>query len=236
MEQYHENNPDKVIVVHCTHGYNRTGLIVCSYLCKYQGMTLNDAVVHFKKHRPNVPSIPYHEPRAFIVARLFSSSSPFSTSKCLPKTRVSTTPINDVSFDFAFVCLFDGEAFGSSSERILLSSVPFVWNHVNSDSTPWNPSFLNVNAFLFIRCSALSRAFSSESESVNERRKGICAFENSGGWFFWRSGSISFKQNITSGLQFSSVMSFIMHSRMVGENDSVKTFSRSGSLSSSLCR
>ena len=73
MQQFHENNPEKVIVVHCTHGFNRTGLIVCSYLCKYHGMTVDEAVTHFKKRRPNVRPLWFSKSRAFTVARSFSS-------------------------------------------------------------------------------------------------------------------------------------------------------------------
>lgn len=47
-------NPDKVCVVHCTHGYNRTGLIVCAYLHQYENMSLNDAVALFKARREYV--------------------------------------------------------------------------------------------------------------------------------------------------------------------------------------
>ena len=47
-------NEDQVCVIHCTHGFNRTGLVVCSYYCEYLGMTIDEAFAHFKKHRPNV--------------------------------------------------------------------------------------------------------------------------------------------------------------------------------------
>lgn len=47
-------NEDKLCVIHCTHGFNRTGLVVCSYYCEYLGMTIDEAFDHFKKHRPNV--------------------------------------------------------------------------------------------------------------------------------------------------------------------------------------
>lgn len=50
----HIDQQDGICVVHCTHGYNRTGLIVCAYLTEYCGLSLNDAVKLFKEKRPSV--------------------------------------------------------------------------------------------------------------------------------------------------------------------------------------
>lgn len=54
IHEFVSMHPDEVCVVHCTHGYNRTGLIVCTYLNEYCGYSLNDAVALFKEKRPNV--------------------------------------------------------------------------------------------------------------------------------------------------------------------------------------
>ena len=56
MHSFIANNPEKLCVVHCTHGYNRTGLIVCTYLHEYENMSLNEAVSLFRSRRSYVPS------------------------------------------------------------------------------------------------------------------------------------------------------------------------------------
>lgn len=59
MNDFLKTHPEHLCVIHCTHGYNRTGLIVCAYLNEYCGMSLNEAVALFKKKRPHVE--PLHE-------------------------------------------------------------------------------------------------------------------------------------------------------------------------------
>ena len=58
MHSFIANNPEKLCVVHCTHGYNRTGLIVCTYFHEYDNMSLNEAVSLFRSRRSYVPSRP----------------------------------------------------------------------------------------------------------------------------------------------------------------------------------
>lgn len=60
IHDFLSTHEDKLCVVHCTHGYNRTGLIVCTYLNEYCGMTLNDAVSLFKEARPPVFMVTIH--------------------------------------------------------------------------------------------------------------------------------------------------------------------------------
>jgi mRNA-capping enzyme len=43
----------KVIGIHCTHGYNRTGFIIVSYLIKVRGVVLQQAVDIFQRCRPS---------------------------------------------------------------------------------------------------------------------------------------------------------------------------------------
>ncbi|CAF4407791.1 unnamed protein product, partial [Adineta steineri] len=31
-------NPDEIIGIHCTHGFNRTGFLICAYLCRVDDM------------------------------------------------------------------------------------------------------------------------------------------------------------------------------------------------------
>lgn len=45
-------NPRKLIAVHCTHGFNRTGFMICSYLCREREWALDAAVAHFATCRP----------------------------------------------------------------------------------------------------------------------------------------------------------------------------------------
>lgn len=45
-------NPQKVIAVHCTHGFNRTGFMICCYLCSERDWAIDAAVSHFATKRP----------------------------------------------------------------------------------------------------------------------------------------------------------------------------------------
>eukprot|EP01060_Flectonema_neradi_P009479 TRINITY_DN16744_c0_g1_i1.p1 TRINITY_DN16744_c0_g1~~TRINITY_DN16744_c0_g1_i1.p1 ORF type:complete len:386 (+),score=37.35 TRINITY_DN16744_c0_g1_i1:116-1273(+) len=44
-------NPDDLIIVHCTHGYNRTGYMICSYMCDKMKMSPADSIEAFRTHR-----------------------------------------------------------------------------------------------------------------------------------------------------------------------------------------
>jgi mRNA-capping enzyme len=44
--------PDVRVVVHCTHGINRTGFVVAIALCRLHGMSLVDALAEFGRVRP----------------------------------------------------------------------------------------------------------------------------------------------------------------------------------------
>ncbi|XP_066276954.1 RNA/RNP complex-1-interacting phosphatase homolog isoform X2 [Branchiostoma lanceolatum] len=46
-----ETNDDSLIGVHCTHGVNRTGYLVCRYLIDYKGFTAEKAIAAFNKAR-----------------------------------------------------------------------------------------------------------------------------------------------------------------------------------------
>jgi len=45
-------NPGRAIVVHCTHGCNRTGFMICYYLCSERDWSIDAAVAHFMAKRP----------------------------------------------------------------------------------------------------------------------------------------------------------------------------------------
>lgn len=44
-------NPNSMIAVHCTHGFNRTGFVIVSYLVDVLGMSLDEALTEFSDKR-----------------------------------------------------------------------------------------------------------------------------------------------------------------------------------------
>lgn len=46
------NNPLKVIAVHCTHGFNRTGFLIVSYLVERMDCGVEVALAEFTRNRP----------------------------------------------------------------------------------------------------------------------------------------------------------------------------------------
>uniref|UniRef100_A0A914I8X6 mRNA guanylyltransferase n=1 Tax=Globodera rostochiensis TaxID=31243 RepID=A0A914I8X6_GLORO len=53
IERFVGKNSDDVIVVHCTHGFNRTGFLISAYLYEKCGMSIEMAVREFAECRPN---------------------------------------------------------------------------------------------------------------------------------------------------------------------------------------
>jgi len=53
MVDFEKENRDnkKIVLVHCTHGINRAGFLICSYLIKVKGIDPNCAVESFEKAR-----------------------------------------------------------------------------------------------------------------------------------------------------------------------------------------
>ncbi|CAG0895731.1 unnamed protein product [Darwinula stevensoni] len=47
-----KQNPQKIVVVHCTHGFNRTGFFICCYLVEKCDFDVGKAVADFAKARP----------------------------------------------------------------------------------------------------------------------------------------------------------------------------------------
>uniref|UniRef100_A0AC35TXA8 mRNA-capping enzyme mRNA 5'-triphosphate monophosphatase mRNA guanylyltransferase n=1 Tax=Rhabditophanes sp. KR3021 TaxID=114890 RepID=A0AC35TXA8_9BILA len=50
---FFENNPGKLIGVHCTHGFNRTGFLIAAYLMEQDSFSSDTAVNVFTNARPN---------------------------------------------------------------------------------------------------------------------------------------------------------------------------------------
>ncbi|KAL3093071.1 hypothetical protein niasHT_022521 [Heterodera trifolii] len=53
IDRFVTKNPDDVIVVHCTHGFNRTGFLISAYLYEKCDMSIEMAVREFAECRPN---------------------------------------------------------------------------------------------------------------------------------------------------------------------------------------
>lgn len=51
-EKYMEDHPDDIIGVHCTHGFNRSGYLICAFLCSVWDWDIHAALSHFAKFRP----------------------------------------------------------------------------------------------------------------------------------------------------------------------------------------
>ncbi|XP_058982231.1 RNA/RNP complex-1-interacting phosphatase isoform X2 [Musca domestica] len=53
VKEFLQNNPDndKLIGVHCTHGVNRTGFLICNYMVSEMSIAPNDAIEKFAKAR-----------------------------------------------------------------------------------------------------------------------------------------------------------------------------------------
>lgn len=52
VKQFSQEKPEKDIIVHCHYGYNRTGLMICSYLIENEHVTVQEAIKRFKVARP----------------------------------------------------------------------------------------------------------------------------------------------------------------------------------------
>uniref|UniRef100_A0A1I7RSI2 mRNA-capping enzyme n=1 Tax=Bursaphelenchus xylophilus TaxID=6326 RepID=A0A1I7RSI2_BURXY len=53
VKKFRDTNEDDLIVIHCTHGFNRTGFLICAYLVDECGDDIAIAVQEFAKARPD---------------------------------------------------------------------------------------------------------------------------------------------------------------------------------------
>jgi mRNA-capping enzyme len=51
VQAFVQKNPNDLIAVHCTHGFNRTGFLICSFLCQIDSWDINAAVAEFSRAR-----------------------------------------------------------------------------------------------------------------------------------------------------------------------------------------
>lgn len=52
VDHFIANRPLEIIGVHCTHGFNRTGFLICSYLIAKQDCSVESALAQFSAVRP----------------------------------------------------------------------------------------------------------------------------------------------------------------------------------------
>lgn len=52
VEKFVRTNPNEIIGVHCTHGFNRTGFLICSYLVEELDYSVDMAISMFARARP----------------------------------------------------------------------------------------------------------------------------------------------------------------------------------------
>ncbi|XP_040839690.1 mRNA-capping enzyme isoform X2 [Ochotona curzoniae] len=51
-ERFHDRTPPELIGVHCTHGFNRTGFLICAFLVEKMDWSIEAAVATFAQARP----------------------------------------------------------------------------------------------------------------------------------------------------------------------------------------
>ena len=51
IDNFRVENPDAFIGIHCTHGFNRTGFIICSYMVERCNWYVGDAIAAFAAAR-----------------------------------------------------------------------------------------------------------------------------------------------------------------------------------------
>jgi len=51
-QEFWSRKPDEHIAIHCAYGFNRTGFVLCSYLCQALGLSVEEALETFAAARP----------------------------------------------------------------------------------------------------------------------------------------------------------------------------------------
>lgn len=52
VENFVRQHPNEIIGIHCTHGFNRTGFLICAYLVEKLDFSIDMAVALFAQCRP----------------------------------------------------------------------------------------------------------------------------------------------------------------------------------------
>ena len=91
VDEFNSVNPDKLIGVHCTHGLNRTGFMICKYLILRKGINPAEALALFQNARG-------HEiERDVYVKAILESSWPVSRGHKMHGIAPRQHPINPES-------------------------------------------------------------------------------------------------------------------------------------------
>ncbi|EFJ45861.1 hypothetical protein VOLCADRAFT_118228 [Volvox carteri f. nagariensis] len=138
---HHMNTRDKYILLHCTHGFNRTGYVVVAALMRLRYLTVKRAVIRFAQSRPpgiykdgylNDLFTYYHEERpprqqaywgqfCFLYTLSMAAPSLVHVPKLSPTPPVPSWKGNDNAEDAADAANEDqeGEVKGSAAEALL---------------------------------------------------------------------------------------------------------------------
>jgi hypothetical protein len=65
--EFWRRKPNSYIAIHCAYGFNRTGFILCSYLCQVLGMSVDEALEAFATARP--PGVRHINFKSELIAR-----------------------------------------------------------------------------------------------------------------------------------------------------------------------
>lgn len=107
-EQYMEQFPDDIIGVHCTHGFNRSGYLICAFLTSVMDWDVNAALLQFRQFRP--PGI-YKQEYINQLCKIYASpddATPPPTAPDLPEWCYDDVDVRDD----------DGFANSSSSNSV----------------------------------------------------------------------------------------------------------------------
>uniref|UniRef100_A0AC34FAQ2 Tyrosine specific protein phosphatases domain-containing protein n=1 Tax=Panagrolaimus sp. ES5 TaxID=591445 RepID=A0AC34FAQ2_9BILA len=83
VEEYFSREKNKIIGVHCCHGINRTGFLICAYMVERMGFALDEAVTLFERSRGHQieTSVGKLEELKHFLAQTNNSKSPPSDEK-----------------------------------------------------------------------------------------------------------------------------------------------------------
>ncbi|MEN2499259.1 MAG: hypothetical protein MHMPM18_003484 [Marteilia pararefringens] len=146
--EFFDENPGRLIAVHCTHGFNRTGFMIISYLVLVENLTLNAAYSLFKLSRqPGIYKSTYIRELNCRFRHTFTQSCDYNRTKLNCEVRVTE------------MCQPDWVDENSSVENSTMSDDGDEFVSVNKNSN--SKSLLNVTS---ITC----------SETIFEIRSSIC--------------------------------------------------------------
>ena len=79
--EFIDKNPNDLIAVHCTHGFNRTGFLICSFLVEVEDWSIEMAIQSFATSRP--PGI-YKQDYLNELIRRYDEGEPVPMAPQLP--------------------------------------------------------------------------------------------------------------------------------------------------------